>query len=458
LAAAAAFLERAAALTSRSPLGAHRALAAARLKYQAGALDDALALLATAETGGLDDLGRARALRLRAQIAFASSRGSDAPPLLLRAARELEALDSGLSRATYLEALGAARFVAPLSRGADPVEVSEAVLAGPAPTQPARPPDLLLQGWAIRCVRGDAAGAPILKNALAAFRQAALPPDEARWIPQACQAAADVWDDETWRALAERELERVRAAGALTALPWAITVLSWILVISGEVAAAASLLGECRAATDAAEIPRHPYVELWVVALRGREAELSRLVRKTRREGMARGEGFALAVIAQATAVTYNALGRYGEALAAVRESLDVEPFTEMGSPRISAELIEAADRCGERRLAERGLERLSESARAAGTDWALGVEGRSRALLADGEAADGLYREAIERLRRTRVRLQLARTHLLYGEWLRREGRRGDARDQLRTALELFTSMGTDAFAARRARAAGNG
>jgi DNA-binding CsgD family transcriptional regulator len=454
VAAAAAFVERAAAFTSRSPLGAQRALAAARLKYQAGALPDALTLVATAEAGALDDLERAHALRLRAQIAFATSRGSDAPPLLLCAARELEALDPGLSRATYLEALGAARFVAPLSRGADLVEISEAALGGPAPPRPPRPPDLLLRGWALRCTQGDAAGAPILKEALSAFRgEAALPPHEARLVPQACQAAADVWDDETWRALAERELERVRATGALTALPWTITGLSWILVISGEVAAASSLLGECRAATDAAGIPHHPYVELWVAALQGREAELSRLVQETKREAMARGEGFALAVIAQATAVMQNALGRYGEALAAVRDALDVAPFTEMGSPRISAELIEAAVRSGERRLAERGLERLSESARAAGTDWALGVEARSRALLADDEAADGLYREAIERLRRTRVHLQLARTHLLYGEWLRRERRRENAREQLRTALEMFASMGTEAFGARAER-----
>jgi DNA-binding CsgD family transcriptional regulator len=451
VAAAGAFLERAAALTSRSPLGAKRALAAARLKYQAGALHDALALVAHAEAGALDDLERARALRLRAQIAFASSRGKDAPPLLLRAARELEALDVGLSRATYLEALAAARFVDPLSRGADLVEISEAALAAPAPPQRPRPPDLLLRGWTLRCTQGDAAGAPILKEALSAFRgEAALPPHEARWVPQACQAASDVWDDETWRALAERELERVRATGALTALPWAITVLSWILAISGEVAAASSLLGECRAATDAAGIPRHPYVELWVVALRGREAELSQLVQKTKQEAIARGEGFALAVVAQTTAVMQNALGRYGEALAAVRDAVDVAPFTEMGSPRISAELIEAAVRSGERRLAERGLDRLSESARAAGADWALGVEARSRALLAADEAADGLYREAIERLRRTSVRLQLARTHLLYGEWLRRERRRENAREQLRTALEMFTSMGTEAFAAR--------
>jgi DNA-binding CsgD family transcriptional regulator len=293
-----------------------------------------------------------------------------------------------------------------------------------------------------------------LDGALSAFcREAILPPHEARWLPQACQAAADVWDDETLRLLAERELERVRATDALTALPLAVSVLSWILAISGEVAAAASLLDESRAATDAAGIPAHPYVALWVAALQGREAELSQLVQETTGEAMARGEGFALAVTAQATAVTQNALGRYDKALAAVREAVDVEPFTEMGSPRIKAELIEAAVRCGERRLAERALERLIESSRAGGTDWALGVEARSRALLADGDAAESLYREAIDRLRRTRARLTLARARLLYGEWLRREGRRGDAREQLRTALEMFTSMGTDAFGQRAER-----
>jgi DNA-binding CsgD family transcriptional regulator len=454
LAAAAAFLERAAALTPERARRARRALAAAQTKFEAGALDDALALLATAEPGARGDLERPRVDLLRAQIAFASRRGSDAPPLLLKAARQLEAVDSELARATYLEALSAARFAGPLGRGAGVVEVSEAALAGPQPPQPPRPPDLLLQGLALLFTEGYATGPPILKEALRAFRrETVLPPREARWLPLACQAAADVWDDVTWRLLATRELERARNRGALTAMPLVLSTLSYIHAISGELAAAEALLDEIKAATEATGIPSHRYVAIWIAALRGREGELSELIEITTSEAVSRGEGFALAITAQVTAVLNNGLGRYDVALAAVREAVDVELFSEMGSPRAVAELIEAAVRCGEHGLAERALERLTVTTQASGTDWALGVEARSRALLADADAADSVYREAIERLGRTRLRLQLARAHLVYGEWLRRERRRLDAREQLRTALEMFTSMGTEAFASRAER-----
>jgi DNA-binding CsgD family transcriptional regulator len=454
LAAAAAFLERAAGLTPDLARRAQRALAAAQTKYEAGALDDALELLATAESGALGDLERARVHLLRAQIAFASRRGSDAPPLLLKAARELEAVDPDLARATYLEALSAARFAGPLGHGAGVVEVSEAALAGPQPPQPPRPPDLLLQGLAVLFTEGYAAGPPILKEALSAFRrETVLPPREARWLPLACQAAADVWDDVTWRLLSTRELERARDTGALTAMPLVLSTLSYVHAISGELAAAEALLDEIKAATEATGIPSHRYVALWIAALRGRETELAELIHTTSSEAVARGEGFALAITEQVSAVLNNGLGRYDVALAAVRQAVDVELFSEMGSPRAVAELIEAAVRCGEHALAERALERLAVTTRASGTDWALGVEARSRALLSDGDAADSAYREAIERLGRTRLRLQLARAHLVYGEWLRRERRRLDARQQLRTALEMFTSMGTEAFAGRAER-----
>ncbi|MDX6410391.1 MAG: hypothetical protein QOE13_3462, partial [Gaiellaceae bacterium] len=454
LAAAAAFLERAAALTPEAARRAQRALAAAQTKYEAGALDDALTLLATAEPGALGDLERARVDLLRAQIAFASRRGSDAPPLLLKAARELEAVDPDLARATYLEALSAARFAGPLGRGAGVVEVSEAALAAPQPPQPPRPSDLLLQGLALLFTEGYAAGPPILKEALSAFRrETVLPPREARWLPLACQAAADVWDDVTWRLLSTRELERARDTGALTAMPLVLSTLSYIHAISGDLAAAEALLDEITASTEATGIPSHRYVALWIAALRGREAELSELIDTTVSEAVARGEGFALAITGQVRAVLNNGLGRYDVAMAAVRQAVEVDLTSELGSPRAVAELIEAAVRCGEHSLAARALERLVVTTRASGTDWALGVEARSRALLSDGDAADSAYREAIERLRRTRVRLQLARAHLVYGEWLRRERRRLDAREQLRTALEMFTSMGTEAFAARAER-----
>ena len=374
--------------------------------------------------------------------------------LLLEAARELEAVDPDRARTTYLEALEAARFADRLARGADLVEVSKAALAGPAPRQPPRPTDLLLQGMATLPIDGHAAGVPILKPALSAFREEAiLPPEESRWLSFACRAAWDVWDEESWRLLATRELRRARDAGALTAMPLLLTSLSYLQVLCGELSAAESLLDEIRAITAAIGIPAHRYVEIWVAALRGREPELLALVEGFTTDAKARGEGFALGFAGQASAVLYNGLGRYEEAFAAVREAVDVAPYSELSTPSAVAELVEAAVRAGERRIAERALERLTLSTRPSGGDWALGVEARSRALLSDGDAADRLYQEAIERLRRTRVRVQLARTHLLYGEWLRRKRRRLDARDQLRTAFEMFNAMGIEAFAGRAER-----
>jgi ATP/maltotriose-dependent transcriptional regulator MalT len=235
-------------------------------------------------------------------------------------------------------------------------------------------------------------------------------------------------------------------------MPLVLSMLSYIHAISGELTVAESLLEEIRAATEVTGMPAHPYVALWVAALRGRESELSPVVESTVSEAVARGEGFALYVTEHVTAVLYNGLGRYDVALAALRRQA-VDPAYSGDSPRPMPELIEAAVRCGERSLAESAVDRLAETTRASGSEWALGVEAGCRALLSDGDAADNLYREAIDRLARTRLRVQVARAHLLYGEWLRRDRRRVDAREQLRTALEMFTRMGTEAFAARAER-----
>jgi DNA-binding CsgD family transcriptional regulator len=453
LAAAAAFLERAAALTPEPSLRAERALAAAQTKYEAGALDDALALLAIAEADAVNDGRRARVDLLRAQIAFASRRGSDAPSLLLRAARELEPVNPSLARATYLEALYSALFVGRLARGVGVLEVSEAALAGPPPPQALRPPDLLLQGLAVRFTEGYTAGAAILKEALGAFRrEKVLPAQEGRWLLPACWAAADLWDDDTWRLLAARELERVRDTGALTAMGLVLGAVSYVHAVSGDLAGAESLLDEALTATEVTGIASYPLARLWVAALRGRQAELSELIESAASEAVARGEGFALAITEHVSAVLYNGLGRYDAALATVRRA--GERRDEIGSPTWAvAELIEAAVRLGDHAPATRALERLALTTQASGTEFALGIEARSRALLSDGDAAESLYREALERLQRTRLRVDLARAHLLYGEWLRRERRRVDAREQLRTAFEMFTAMGVEAFAGRAER-----
>jgi DNA-binding CsgD family transcriptional regulator len=452
LAAAAAFLERAAALTPEPSRRGQRALAAAQTKYEAGALDDSVALLGTAEAGAMDDAQRARAHLLRAQIAFASKRGGDAPQLLLRAASELEAVDPDLARATYLEALSAAMFAGRLARGGGAVEISEAALAGPPPPAAPRPSDLLLQGLAVQFTAGYAAGAPVLKEALRAFRQeTVLPPPEARWLWFASWVALHLWDDEAWTVLSTRHLELVREAGALTALPFVLTNRSSVYAHAGELAVAASLEEELRAATEATGIAPVPYGALSIAAVRGRETELSELIRTSVSEAEGRGEGLALTVTEMLSGTLYLGLGRYDAALAAVRQA---ERYHEMG-PAIwtLTELVEAAARSGQPQLASHALDLLVETTHASGTDWALGIEARCRALLSDGDAAERLYREAIARLARARLRLQFARAHLLYGEWLRRERRRLDAREQLRTAFEMFTAMGIEAFAARAER-----
>lgn len=453
MAAAAAFQERAVGLTADPPLRAERALAAAQTKYEAGALDDTLTLLEIAEAGAHRPGQRARIGLLRAQIAFASRRGSDAPSLLLDAARELERTDPKLARTTYLDTFSAARFAGPLAGTADLLRVSEAALVGPPLPPAAGPSDLLLQGLAVQITTGYAAGAPLLKAALSAFQhEAALPPDEARWLSLAVWAAADLWDDDTFRRLTTRELERAREKGALAAIPLALSMLSFIRATSGELAAAESLLDEIRSTSEATGTPTQPYLMLWIAAMRGRESETRDVIRIAGDEAASRGEGLAMFVIEHVTAVLYNGLGRYGEAMAALRRQA-VDPSYRHGSPRPMAELVEAAVRAGEPRLAHVALERLAATTSAAGTDWALGIEARSRALLGKADAAEALYREAIERLDCTSIRVQLARAHLLYGEWLRRGRRRREAREQLRTALELFTSMGIEGFADRAMR-----
>jgi DNA-binding CsgD family transcriptional regulator len=449
-AAAAAFLERAVALTPEPSCRAQRALSAAQTKFQAGALDDALGLLETAESGtAVGDPVRAHVNLLRAQIAFVSRRGSDATPLLLAAARELEAVDPSLARATYLEALSAATFAGRLAHGGGAVKVSEAALAGPPMPQAPGPSDLLLQGLAVRFTEGYAAGAPLLKEALSAFqREAVLSPKEAPWLWFASWIALFTWDDASWTVLSTRQLELVRQTGALSALPFVLTNRSGVYAFMGELRTAALLEEELRAATEATGIAPVPYGRLALAALRGREDEFSELIRTTVGEAEARGEGLALTVTEFLSGTLYNGLGRYEAALAAVAPAERF--YTEGPAVWTLTELIEAAVRRGQPERARHAFELVARTTRAAGTDWAVGIEARSLALLSEGDDAEELYKEAIARLRRTSIRVQLARAHLLYGEWLRRERRRLDAREQLRTAHELFRDFGVEAFAER--------
>ena len=450
LAAAAAFLERSAALTLDPVRRAERALAAAQAKYQAGAFDATLALLATAEAGPPDQLRRAQADLLRGQIAFSSSRGSDAPPLLLKAARQFELLDPRLARETYLDALAAATFAGRLALGGGMREVAEAARMAPPPPGPPRGPDLLLDGLSLVICEGYTTGAPVLRRAVSAFRGTDVTREEGlRWLWLACRAALIVWDYASFDVLSDRQVTLARDAGALIMLPIAFNMRSTAHLYAGEFTPAASLVAQAESVTEATGSSIAPYGAVALAAFRGREAQAAHLLQTATDDAERRGEGRALSFIGWADAVLYNSLGRYEEALAAAQRASEDSPAVQFADWAL-VELVEAAVRSAVPERAAAAVQRLSGIARACGTDWVLGAEARSRALVSDGAAAENLYREAIDCFGRTRLRVDLARARLLYGEWLRRQRRRRDARDQLGRAYEIFDSVGAAAFAER--------
>jgi DNA-binding CsgD family transcriptional regulator len=448
IAAAAAFLERAAELTPDPASRGGRALAAAQAKFESAAPDGALGLLAVAEMWPLDELHRARLERLRAVIVFARTRGSDAPALLLAAARRLEPLDAAMARETHLEAMAAAMFAGRLGEEPGVREAAEAAQAGPAAPQPPRAIDLLLDGLATRFTEGYSAGVPPLREALDAFRGVE---GDARWLWLACRLAQDLWDDELWYVLATRGVRVARETGALGVLPIAATYRAALHIHAGAFGAASSLIEEADAITHATDRAPLKYASLMLAAWRGNEADGLELIEAGRLDATARGEGMGLGVNEWATALLYNGRGRYAEALAAAKRGCEHDDVGLFAWSLV--ELIEAGVRSGATDAPSAALDRLSARTRASGTDWALGMESRSRALLTEGEDAERLYREAIKRLDRTRIHVEHARAHLLYGEWLRRERRRLDAREQLRAAHEMFSTMGLEAFAERAAR-----
>jgi DNA-binding CsgD family transcriptional regulator len=450
LAAAAAFLERAAALTLDSAARAGRALAAAQATYQAGAFDATARLLATAEAGPPDELQRACTDLLRGQIAFSSGRGSDAPPLLLKAAREFEPLDPRLARETYLDALAAAIFAGRLALGGGAREVAEAARAAPPPPGPARASDLLLDGVALLICEGYGAGAPVLRQAVSAFRSTDLSTEEGlRWLWLASYAAGIVWDYASWDVLSDRQVTLARDAGALFALPIALSTHAGVHLFAGEFTEAASLVAQAESVAGVTGSSLAPYGALALAVFRGQEAQAAHLIQIATDDVGRRGEGGGLSSVQWATAVLSNSLGRYEEALAAAQRASEDSPAVRFASWAL-VELIEAAVRSAVPERAAGALQRLSGIASACGTDWVLGAEARSRALVSDGQTAENLYREAIGCFGRARLRVDLGRAHLVYGEWLRRQRRRRDARDQLGRAYQIFASAGARAFAER--------
>jgi DNA-binding CsgD family transcriptional regulator len=451
LPAAAAFLAEAVRLTGDPAPRAQRALAAAQTKHQAGAADAALALLAIAQAGPPDELQCARVDLLRAQIAFDSRRDCDAPPLLLEEAKRFEPVDVGLARETYLEAFTAALLVGRLSRGATLQEVAKAARAAPAPAPPRRAPDLLLDGLALLVTEGRAAGTPLLKQALDAFRKHEISTEEElRWLWLVGRVAQHLWDDESWEILCKRHVALARQTGALRVLPIALRSRTFVHGLAGELRAGQGLTKELHAVSEATGMQLADYGAAVLAAWQGREADALGLIEATIDDVTTRGEGMGIGISHYTAALLYNGLGRYPEAMAAAETACEYEDLGVLESAL--TELVEAAARSGRRELAVAAFERLAQTTRT-GTDWALGVEARSRAQLSEDEAADDLYREAIERLGSTRVRMDLARAHLLYGEWLRRISRRTDAREQLRVAHEMFSRTGACGFAERARR-----
>jgi DNA-binding CsgD family transcriptional regulator len=455
-AAAAAFLERSAALTPDPAQRGARALAAAQAKFDAAAPDRAYELLAMAETARLDELQRARVDVLRAQIAFARS-GSDALALMLAAAKRLEPLHAGLARDALREALGAALFAGRLSGAVGVREVAEAARVARAGTSSQSPTalDLLLDGLVTRFTEGYAASVVPLRRHLKAMQEVLREHGIAgREVRFAWGVSPEVWDDEAWHELASRGVQLARDTGALGALPVGLTYHAGLLVFAGELAAAAALIDEADAIAAATGVAHFDYASPLLAALRGHETQALEMIEACLKPAIARGEGRAIGHAEHATAVLYNGLGRYPTALAAAQRACEYEDLGVFGWALV--ELVEAGARSGTYEVAAAALERLAERTRASGTDWALGIEARSRALLTDSQTAWRLYREAIDLLARSRITVHLARAHLLYGEWLRHENRRTDARKSLRTAHEMFVSMGADGFADRAARELG--
>lgn len=452
LAAAAAFMEQATTLTPEPSRRAARALEAAHAKYDAGAPEAAMALLTIAEAGRLDTLQCARLELLRAQIAFHLTRGGEAPRMLLDAARTLASLDPALSRETYLHALEASFHAGRLSRGHGLNVAAEAARDAP-PTATQQPADLLLDGLVTRFTQGYEASVPSLQRALESLRNDDTSTDnnDGRWLWLACHVGAMLWDDDAIYLLASRAVRLAREAGALATLPAALNALASVLVLTGELARAAELFAEEDAITRATSAPPLPNSRLVLAAWRGMHPGTPELFETTVEEARERGEGLTISSAEISLAYLHNGLGNYDKALLAASRlsQLDELAHSSVALP----ELVEAAVRSGQPERAAAAMDQLTSRATASGTQWALGLAARSRALTSTGPGSEEHYREAIERLSNCRMATHLARAHLVYGEWLRREGRRQDAREQLRTAHDLLSDMGADAFAERAAR-----
>jgi DNA-binding CsgD family transcriptional regulator/tetratricopeptide (TPR) repeat protein len=457
LPAAAAFLQRSALLTADPVRHVNRLLAAAQAHMQAGAFGKALDLVATAEAGPLDEITGSQVDLVRGHVALASGSCGDAAVLLVRGASRLEPLDPALARETYLSAWGAALVAGKqFGEAAQPgegdilLEICHAVRAVPVPPGAPRPVDLMLEGLALLITGGPAAAAPALRRAAQVLTSLPVE-DVVRWGWIAAGASAAVWDHEGFLAMAERQVLLVRDAGALAQLPLHLAQLGIARAWMGDFAGAASAAAESGNVAAATGRRFAPAGLLMLRALQGREDEATAAIAGAIERAAASGQGTAIPAH-WAAAVLYNGLGRFAQASSSARQATGgtVSPS---GCAWALPELVEAAALSGSTKVAAGALDRLAETTQSGGTDFGLGVEARCRALLSGGAAAERLYCEAIDRLGRTRLRPELARAHLLHGEWLRREGRLPGAREQLRTAHTLLAAIGMGAFADRALR-----
>jgi DNA-binding CsgD family transcriptional regulator len=455
VAASAAFLDTAAMLTPEPNERVRRLIAAAHAKRDAGALEAALHLLTAAEAGPVTALQAAEAEHLRGDIAFDQRRVGDAARLLGSTAKRLEPLDAALARATHLEAVGAAIWAGDLDSPGALLAAAQAARAAPPAPGPPGAVDAVLDALAVRLTEGHAAAAPALERALRTVLALEAPAgDLGRWLwltgaRATGLVALELWDADAWHALASRQVQVARDSGALVQLQFALNFFARSRLSSGELADAAVLIEEERAIAQAMGSAAVGYEEMMLAAWRGDERLASQAIERMRQTASERGLGRMVDVATYATAILFNGAGRYDVARDAARTAFEHRDHVGNGQ-FIVGELAEAASRTGDRALLEAARDWLSERTRVTRTDWVLGIEARVRALLDDGDAAESDYRGSIEHLQRTRLRTELARAHLLYGEWLRRAARRVDAREQLRTAHEMFGAIGADAFAER--------
>jgi DNA-binding CsgD family transcriptional regulator len=453
LAAAAASLQRAAELTAEPVRRAERALAAAQASLRSGALDAAAELLNMAAAGPLDELHQARADLLRGQIAVISGDASDAPALLVKAAKQLESLDAALARRTYLDAWLAVVIAGQFAGAGDLHEVARAARSAPPPADAPRPSDLLLDGLAVLVTEGRAKAAPLLRRVIQIYAEEELTLEERLpWGSPAADAAVMLWDDHYWHAIEVRHLQSCREAGLLGQLVIYVDAVTSVMIMGGDFAAAASLVAEAEAIAVATGTRFAPYGSVLLAGYRGAEADAVELIEAISTASRAAGLGGGIQWSQWVSAILHNGLGHYETALAQAQQASEQVPELYISTWALP-ELIEAASRTGQTRLAADALARLAEAINVGETDWGQGIYARCRALISYGQDAEDCYREAVDRLSRTRLRPELARAHLLYGEWLRREGRRTDARAQLRTGYDTCAAIGMEAFAERARR-----